>query len=215
MTDFAAQRLNMVESQVRTDDVTDAAVIAAMRTVPRELFVPANRRGIAYCDAPIEVAPRRFLLDPRALAKLLQLACLGGGDRVLDVACATGYSTALIAKIAGEVVGLEQDRALAQTASELLAAVGNARIVTGRFVDGYRDGAPYDAIVINGAVETVPQVLLEQLAEGGRLVCVMREHARGRGALYLRKHGRIGQKTAFDAVGPLLPDFRQTVGFVF
>lgn len=215
MTDYAAQRLNMVESQVRANDVTDTRVIAAMRAVPREKFVPGAKRGIAYADAAVEVVPGRFLLDPRTFSKLLQLAEIDSSDIVLDVGCATGYSSAVIAQLARQVIGLEQDAGLVRMASDALPAIAakNISIVQGALVEGYRERAPYDAIVINGAVETIPDGLLAQLAEEGRLVTVTGKP--GRAILYVREHGRIGHRVAFDASVPPLVGFHKTVGFVF
>jgi len=217
MPDYAAQRLTMVESQVRANDVTDPRVSAAMRQIPREKFVPGAKRGIAYADAAIEVVPGRYLLEPRTIAKLLQLAEIGPNDSVLDVGCATGYSTAVIAQLARAVIGLEQDAALVRMASDAVPAVGakNAAVVQGSLAEGFRQKAPYDAIFINGAVEMVPEGLLSQLAEGGRLVAVIRSGALGRAHLYLREHGRVGYRIAFDASAPLLAGFREAVGFVF
>lgn len=217
MPDYAAQRHTMVESQVRANDVTDPRIAAAMREVPREQFVPGAKRGIAYADAAIEVARGRYLLEPRTFAKLLQLADVGPNDTVLDVACATGYSTAVIARLAKQVIGLEQDADLVRVAVETVPLTGakNATIVQGALVEGFGGKAPYDAIFINGAVETVPEVLLAQLAEGGRLVTVLHREAVGRACLYLREHGRVGHRIAFDAAAPLLAGFRESVGFIF
>jgi protein-L-isoaspartate(D-aspartate) O-methyltransferase len=217
MSDYAAQRINMVESQVRANDVTDVRVVAAMRTVPRETFVPGSKRAIAYADVPIEIVPQRYLLDPRSFSKLLQLAGIGPDDAVLDVGCATGYSTAVIARLARRVIGLEQDATLMRMASDALPAAGakNAAVVQGALAEGFREKAPYDVIFINGAVEKVPDGLLAQLAEGGRLVTVIQSGKPGQAALYLREHGRIGHRFAFDASVPLLTGFREAVGFVF
>lgn len=217
MPDYATQRLNMVESQVRANDVPDPRIAEAMRLIPREKFVPMVKRGIAYADAAIEVAPGRHLLEPRTFAKLLQLAEVQSSDSVLDIGCATGYSTAVIAQLAKSVIGLEQDADLLQTAYDAVPGVGvkNASIVQGALVEGYPAKAPYDAIFINGAVEEVPGALLAQLAEGGRLVAVIHSGALSRGTLFLREHGRVGHRSAFDAPAPLLAGFRETVGFVF
>jgi protein-L-isoaspartate(D-aspartate) O-methyltransferase len=217
MPDYAAQRLTMVESQVRANDVTDQRIAAAMREIPREKFVPGTKRSIAYADAAIEVAPGRFLPEPRTFAKLLQLADVRPEDSVLDVACATGYSTAVIARLARAAIGLEQDADLLRTAYETVPTVGtaNATIVQGALVEGFSGKAPYNVIFINGAVEKVPEGLLTQLAEGGRLVTVIRKGALDRACLYLREHGSVGHRFAFDAPAPLLVGFRETVGFVF
>jgi len=217
MPDYAAQRLNMVESQVRTNDVTDTRIHAAMREVPREQFVPNTKRAVAYAEAAIEIIRGRYLLEPRTFAKLLQLAAVTPNDAVLDIACATGYSTAVIARLAKTVIGLEQDADLVRVASETVPTVSakNATIVQGSLVEGFAAGAPYDVIFINGAVETVPDALLAQLAEGGRLVAVIKSGELGRATLYLREHGRVGQRIAFDAAAHPLVGFRNTVGFIF
>src|SRR5450432_4821505 len=158
MSDYAQQRFNMVETQVRTNDVTDPRIHAAMAAVARERFVPAARRATAYADVPVEVSPGRFLLDPRTFGKLLQLASLRSGDRVLDVACSTGYSTVVIARLVKSVIALEQDADLVRVASDMIPANGtvNATVVQGGLTEGVKDSAPYDAIFINGAVEAVP-----------------------------------------------------------
>lgn len=217
MPDYAAQRFNMVESQVRTSDVPDRRIQAAMLEIPRERFVPAPKRSMAYAEAPVEVVPGRFLLEPRTLAKLLLLADIGAEDRALDIGCTTGYATAVMARLARDVTGLETDVDLVRVACEMLPAVGaaNARVVQGSLVNGHPAGAPYDVILVDGGVETVPEAILGQLAEGGRLVTVVQQGTQGRARLYVRAQGRIGDREDFDAAAPLLPGFRQPAGFVF
>ncbi len=217
MPDYAAQRTHMVESQVRANDVTDVRIHDAMREIPRERFVPAVKRGVAYADGAIEVVANRYLLEPRTFSKLVQLAQIAPTDKVLDVGCATGYSTAVLARLAANVTGLEQDADLVRVASDMVPAVGatNIVIVQGSLAEGHRAGAPYDAIVVNGAIESAPEALLGQLTEGGRLVAVVQSGEQSRAHLYLRQNGRIGSRVAFDAWAPLLAGFRQKVGFVF
>lgn len=215
MPDFLTQRRNMVEAQVRANDVTDPRIQDAMREVPRERFVPSQKRGVAYADAAIEVVRGRYILEPRTFAKMLQLAQIGADDNVLDLACATGYSTAVIARLARNVIGFEQDADLVRVASETLADLKNVSVVQGSFVEGLKAKAPYNVIFINGAIEVVSDALLSQLAEGGRLVAVVREDALNRAYLFLREHGRVGHRPAFDASAPLLAGFKETVGFVF
>jgi protein-L-isoaspartate(D-aspartate) O-methyltransferase len=216
MSDYSLQRFNMVETQVRTNDVTDTRIHAAMNAIERERFVPTAKRAIAYADVPIEVAQGRFLPDPRTFAKLLQLAGVGAADSVLDVACATGYSTAVIAQLAKRITALEQDADLVRIATELVRASGvtNATVVQGGLTEGCKQRAPFDVIFINGATETIPQTLFGQLAEGGRLVAV-RHGSPGRAQLYVREKGRVGCRDDFDSATPLLAGFRKTVGFVF
>jgi len=217
MPDYTAQRLNMVESQVRANDVTDVRIHAALREVARERFVPAAKRAVAYADAAIELVPGRYMLEPRSFAKMLQLAEIAPGDSVLDIGCATGYSTAVLAKLAARVVGLEEDADLVRVACDMLAAVGarNARVVQGRLAGGHPASAPYDVIFIGGAVELVPDALLAQLAQGGRLVSVLQRGPQGRATLYLRDDAHVGHRPVFDASAPLLAGFRQPAGFVF
>ncbi|MEI9992816.1 MAG: protein-L-isoaspartate O-methyltransferase [Rhizomicrobium sp.] len=217
MADYATQRFNMVECQVRTNDVTDPRIHAAMQGVPRERFVPAAKRATAYADVPVEVAQGRFLLDPRTFGKLVQLAAPRAEDRVLDVGCATGYSTVVLAKIAKSVIGLEQDADLVRVASDMVPANGaaNATVVQGGLTEGVKAMAPFDVILIEGAVESVPESLLSQLAEGGRLAAIVNEGGQGRARLYVREKGGVGSRLDFDATVPLLAGFRKVVGFVF
>lgn len=217
MPDYLAQRLNMVESQVRTNDVTDVRVQEAMRAVPRERFVPAAKKGTAYAEAPLELVSGRFILEPRTFAKLLQLAEIKPTDSILDVACGTGYSSAVLARLGARVIGLEQDADLVRAATELLPAVGatNVAAVQGSLADGHKAKAPYDVIVVNGAIEIRPDALLAQLAEGGRLVAIQKSGADSRAVVFLKEDGTLGKRADFDADAPFLAGFRQKAGFVF
>jgi protein-L-isoaspartate(D-aspartate) O-methyltransferase len=208
-------RITMVETQIRPADVTDQRVLGAIAAVPREKFVPRAAVALAYADVPVQVAPGRYLLDPRSFAKLLQLADIGPADRVLDVGCATGYSAAVLARLGAEVVALEQDADLVRAASQLLAdAVGKVEVVQGGLVEGVKNQAPYDVIFINGAVEEVPESLLSQLAEGGRLVTCIND-GQSRAFLFLKEKGKVGKRPDFDAEVPVLAGFRKAVGFIF
>jgi len=217
MPDYAAQRATMVETQLATSGVANPRVQAAMAAVARERFVPGNKRAMAYCDLPVEVAPGRHLLDPRSFAKLLMLADVQAGDRVLDVGCATGYSAAVLSLLAKSVVALEQDAELVRIAHDLLAAFGaeNATVVQGALAEGVPVKAPYDVIIVGGAIEETPEKLLSQLGEGGRLVAVVQRGPQGRGHLFVKENGRIGLRADFDASVPVLSGFRRAVGFVF
>ncbi len=217
MPDYAAQRFNMVEAQLRTNDVVDPRLLAAMGAIPRERFVPAAKRALAYSDVPVEVAPGRYLLDPRSFAKLIELASVRAADTVLDVGAATGYSSAVLARLAGNVVALEQDAELVRIAYDILPSIGaaNAVVAQGALNQGLKAKAPYDVIVVNGAIAGPPETLLGQLAEGGRLVAVLADGAAGQAELFLREHGRIGRRPGFDAAVPQLVGFSKTVGFVF
>jgi protein-L-isoaspartate(D-aspartate) O-methyltransferase len=223
MTDFAAARRMMVDGQVRTSDVTDLRLIAAMMEVPRERFVPPGKQAIAYLDFDIPVtdgkgrAPARCLLKPMVLAKLLQTAEVGEGDHVLDVGCATGYSSAVLAKLAGSVVALEEDAELARAAEANLAAVGarNVTVAVGALAKGWPAGALYDVILLNGSAERAPKVLLQQLKEGGRLVGVVGRPPSAKAMLYRSFAHEVSGRPVFDAGAPLLPGFTEPPAFVF
>lgn len=217
MPDFAAQRSNMVASQVLASGVTDDRILASLNKVERERFVPTAKRAIAYAETAIEVVAGRWLMDPRTFALLLDAAGIDRDDKILDVGCATGYSTAVLSQLGGRVIGLEQDADLVRIAAEAVQSLGaqNAVIVQGALAEGFKGEAPYDVIVVNGGIEIVPKALLAQLAPGGRLVAVVGGEAQSRATVFLNENGRIGKRIAFDASVPALAGFRQPVGFVF
>ncbi len=216
MTDFAAARRNMVDGQVRTADVTDLRIISALLEVPREAFLPPAQAGLAYLDldVPLGEAGRR-LMKTMVLAKLIQAADLAANDRVLDVGCATGYAAAVLARIAGQVVALEQDAGLAQAARAALAVMANVTVQTGPLTGGWPQGGPYDAIVVEGATEFAPDVLLRQLKDGGRLVCVLGAGPGAKAMLYRRSGQESGGRAIFDAAAALLPGFVKPPEFAF
>jgi protein-L-isoaspartate(D-aspartate) O-methyltransferase len=219
MTDFATARRNMVDGQVRTADVTDLRVLSAMLEVPREQFVAPVMAGLAYLDLDVPVGegarPSRRLIKPMVLAKLIQAAELAATDRVLDVGCVTGYAAALLARIAGEVVALEQDAALAEAARAALSPLPNVGVASGPLIDGWAQGAPYDAILLEGATEFAPETLFRQLKDGGRLVCVLGAPPGAKAMLYRRSGGEVGGRPLFDAAAPVLPGFVKPPEFVF
>ncbi len=223
MTDFAAARANMVESQVRPNDVTDPRILQAMLDIPRENFIRASLRPVAYMDEDVrldtggrEAAPR-YLMAPMVLAKLIQLAEIEPADLVLDIGCGTGYSCAVAARMAEAVVGLESDQGLAEDATRTLLEleVDNAVIVTGPLADGYAAEGPYDVILMQGSVPAVPETLLAQLKDEGRLVTVIGDRNFGRAMLYRSVNGDIAAVAAFDAGVPPVPGFEQEAEFVF
>jgi protein-L-isoaspartate(D-aspartate) O-methyltransferase len=215
MTDFAAARRHMVDGQVRTTDVTDLRVIAAMLEVPRENFMPPAATALAYLDLDVPVGASRRLLKPMVLAKLLQAAELASTDRVLDAGCATGYGAAVLARIAGQVVALEQDAGLAKAASAALSSMPNVSVVSGPLAEGWPQGAPYDVVVLEGATEVAPHELCRQLKDGGRLVCVLGSGPGSKAMLYRRSGGEVGGRVVFDATAALLPGFAKTPVFAF
>jgi protein-L-isoaspartate(D-aspartate) O-methyltransferase len=223
MIDFAAARRTMVDSQVRPSDVTDLRVIAAMLDVPRERFVPVGQADLAYLDFDVPATaaehgkPARRLLKPMVLARLLQAAEIADGDHVLDVGCATGYSSAVLAQLAHSVVALEEDAALAELARDNLRALGvsQAQVMSGPLAEGWPPQAPYDVILLNGASEVAPRTLLLQLKPGGRLVGVLGRGPAGKAMLYCAIGGECGGRPIFDAAAPLLPGFSAPPAFVF
>ncbi len=223
MADFAAARRMMVDGQIRTNDVTDPRLLAALFDIPREAFVPRAMRGLAYLDLDLSVtegtdgkAPRR-MLKPMTLAKLIQALSPVDSDRVLDVGCATGYSSALLARLAASVVALDADAGLTALAKSSLSEAGirNVEVVTGSLGGGAPAKAPFDVILMEGAVEFVPQTLLDQLAEGGRLGCVQGAGPAAKAEIYSKNRGEISARPIFDAAAPLLPGFQKAVAFVF
>ena len=217
MFDTATARRMMVDGQVRTADVTNPDLIAAMLAVPRELFVPPTVAGQAYFDADITVGNGRALLKPMVLAKLIQAAQVSDTDHVLDVGCATGYSSAVLSRVVGSVVALEEDTTLAGQARAALAATGTAAVVvaTGPLTAGWPAAAPYDLILLNGSTEIAPEALGRQLKPNGRIAGVFGRGPNGKGILYRMVEGHLVGRPVFDAAAPLLPGFAATPAFVF
>ena len=218
MTDHAAARRNMVSGQIRTNRVTDERLIEAMEEIPRERFVPHAKRGVAYVDEDVEIAPGRYLMEPMVLARLVQEAGVAADDVVLDIGCGTGYATAVISRLAGTVIALDVDGSLAGEAERTLSAVGadNAIVVTGPLAEGYASQAPYDVMLLGGAVDHLPQALADQLAEGGRIVGVLREAGGvGQATLWARHRGALSSRCLFEASLPPLPGIARPVRFEF
>lgn len=217
MPDFDAARLHMIDGQILPSKVTDARLVAAMGSIAREEFVPKGLRGVAYVDEDLEVAPGRYLMEPMVFARLLQDARIDETCSVLDIGCASGYSTAVLGKLAGVVVALESDDALATRANESLASAGvdNVAVMAGDFRRGLAEQGPYDIVIFEGAIPEVPGAILDQLAEGGRLVAVTLESGVGKANLFTKLRGVVGRRELFDANIPLLPGFEREEGFVF
>ncbi len=217
MMDFARARYNMVESQVRPGGVMDLRVIAAMEEVPRELFVPQEKRSLAYVDEDLPIGAdargnTRWLMEPLTLGRMLQLADIGARDCVLDVAPATGYSTAILCRLAESVIALEHDEELARRATanlERLECV-NAAVVMGEHASGWRGEAPYDVILLNGRIEERPGALLDQLKDLGRLVCVFGPPHQAFIRVYTRRGRAISFIDYHHAAVPPVPGFAAT-----
>lgn len=222
MTDFAAARKKMVDSQLRTEGVVDPDVLAVMGSVPREAFVPARLKDLAYIDEDLPLdgstgtEPRR-LMRAAAFARLIEAASIAKSDIVLDVGCATGYSAAVLAGLADSVVAIESDSALAGAATANLTGldITNVAVVTAPLDPGYPDEGPYDVIVLEGSVEVVPDGLFAQLKEGGRLVAVVGYGRQALATVFTRTDGDIGRRPAFDAKVPPLPGFSRPKAFAF
>ena len=221
MAEYLTARIKMVENQLRANKVTDEPLIEAMRTCPRESFVPHAKRSVAYADEDLAIAPGRALMEPMLFARLAQLAEIDNQDLVLDVGAGCGYGAAVLARLASAVVALEEDETLAGMAGNALADLGdgagdNVVVETGPLPDGWPNQAPYDVIFLEGAIERRPSALLEQLAEGGRLVAMQRGPSGvQRGTLYLKRNGVVAERAVFDGATPVLPGFAAAPAFSF
>ena len=218
MADYAAARLNMVESQVRPNKVTGHRLLEALLDVPRERFVPERLRGVAYVDDDILLAAGRYLMEPMVFARLAQVAEIKPTDSVLEVGGASGYGAAVLARLAARVVSLESDAALARTEQTLLRDLGvsNVKVVVAPLVEGYAADAPYDVILFSGAAERLPPRIIDQLADGGRLVAVVAPpNEPGRATVVTRIGGALSRRIIFDAGTPVLPGLQLEPGFAF
>jgi protein-L-isoaspartate(D-aspartate) O-methyltransferase len=223
MNDFSEARFNMVESQIRPNQVTDARLLRALLDVPREKFVPSSMQALAYMEEEIVVAqafagaPTRSLMSPMPQARMMQLAEVEPDDLVLDVGCVSGYSTAVLARLAESVVGLECNESLAEQATQALMELeaDNAAVVSGPLPEGYASEGPFDVILLNGSVPEVPGGLLKQLKDGGRLVAIVAQSNFGEATLFRNSGGRVSQRSVFDASAQPLPGFEREQEFVF
>lgn len=215
MSDFAEARQAMVDSQIRPSDVTDRRLLAAFESVPRELFTPRSKHASAYADAEVGTSDQRRMMRPRDLAKLIHAADVQSDELVLDIACGRGYSTAILARMAETVVGVENDEDGLSRASGILSECGadNAVVIDADPKNGMPDQGPYNVIFVNGAVEEVPQTWLDQLAEGGRLAVVVRKGPVGKATIFSRSAAGIGERVVFDAAVSPLPGFEREQSF--
>lgn len=215
--DFAQARDQMVDSQVRPNDVTDQRIIHAMRTLPRERFAPPAKKAVAYGDMELEVAPGRTLMRARDLSKLIHALGAKSHERGLEIAGATGYGAAVLAACCKEVIAHDPDPELSFAAKAALESAGvtNVRTVSTAAVDGWADAAPFDVIVLNGAAEFVPDAWLAQLAQGGRLAVIVRQGAAGSARIYTKSGDAIAYRVAFDAAPPVAPGLVKPAAFAF
>ena len=215
MSDFAARRTMMVDTQVRPSDVTKFPIIEAMLTVPREQFVPSEQIEAAYISENVPLAAGRVLLEPRTFAKLLDALGIESSELVLDVGAGMGYSSAVIARMAEAVIAVEEDESLASEAQTILMEqdADNVIVHTGSLVEGAADHGPYDVIVVEGGVADVPEALLAQLKEGGRIGCVFMEDELGVVRIGYKIDGELSWRYAFNASAPVLSGFEKHAAF--
>lgn len=223
--DHATQRRNMVDCQLRPNRVADERILAAMGELPREQFLPKARRGVAYVDEAVPIAPGRYLTEPMVLGRLIETAAVKPTDVALLIGCGTGYAAAVLARVASVVVAIESDPQLAAEATRILGSLGinTVSVIEGPLARGCPEQSPFDVIVFDGAITEIPPAIAGQLADGGRLVAVIAPATRispaaalpGKAVLALRAAGTVSQREVFDAGTPLLPGFEKKRGFVF
>jgi protein-L-isoaspartate(D-aspartate) O-methyltransferase len=216
--DHARARITMVENQLRPNRIDEPRLLDAMREVPRERFLPKLLRGVAYADEDLRLPAGGHLIDPLVLARLIQAAQIRPQDVVLVVGCSTGYAGVVLARMAATVILLQLGAAAAEQVESLLEelAVDNVVVVTGDDpAAGHPSQAPFDVILLVGAVPEVPAALLEQIGEGGRLAAVVESGRIGKGTLFTRLHGVVGRQVLFDAGIPRLPGLQERVEFAF
>ena len=216
MSDYSTRRVMMVDTQVRPSDVTKFPIIAAMLAVPRENFVPDAQREAAYAGLNLQIGDRRVILEARSLAKLLDFIDIQPGERVLDLGAGLGYASAVIASLGGSVVSVEQDTALAALARARLDVAGfdEVKVVNAQLTTGSPSDGPFDAIIIQGAVESVPESITSQVKDGGRIGAIFMDGALGTARIGRKQDGVVSWRYAFNATAPVLPGFETRREFV-
>jgi protein-L-isoaspartate(D-aspartate) O-methyltransferase len=216
-TNEEAIRRHMIDGLLLPNDVTDERVIEAIELVNRQSFVSAERKGVAYIDKSIKVADGRYMMDPLSFAKLLSEADIRPNELALDVATNTGYSAAVLSKLVEAVVAIEENKELSETATKNLADENcdNVAVINSTHTDGLAKQGPYDLIFINGMIDDVPHELLEQLNEGGRILCVLNKDGFGRASIVTYNDKITGVRILFDSAAPKLPGFEKEDEFVF
>ncbi len=218
MEDYAAQRTAMINSQIRTDHVTDKALLDALAKTPREAFAPENRQAFVYADCETQIDEGRALMRPCSFARLVEALDIKPTDLVLDIACGLGYSTAIFSHLAEMVIALEDDATRVERASHILANLGldNNAVIEGKLENSLPEHGPFDAIFVNGAVERVPEAWLELLSqEHGRLAVIVHQKTYGEARLYIRSGHHTSYRTLFETRSQMLPGFEKKPGFVF
>ncbi|PHS27864.1 MAG: protein-L-isoaspartate O-methyltransferase [Robiginitomaculum sp.] len=217
MFDVEAARRAMVNSQIRVNDVTDPRLLAALSTLPRELFVPKAEASTAYGERDVPLGGGRYLIKPREFAKLVDALGIGPSDLVLNIGAGRGYSAAILGALAETVVALEPDESLRACAEKTLSLVhaDNVAVIDGDLRAAAPDQGPFDVIFVDASVSSMPQTWLDQLAENGRLGVFERDGGAGHGVVYVRVNGSVGRRVVFDASIPYLPGFEPAKTFSF
>ncbi len=215
MSNFSQRRTMMVDTQVRPSDVTKFPIIEAMLSVPRESYVPDEKREVAYVSEILALGHSRVLLEPRTFAKMLDALDIAPDELVLDLGCGLGYSTAVLARLAEAVVAIEENQEFAKEAQEKLSSNGvdNAAVLEGKLSEGAAQHGPYDAIIIEGAVEQIPEGILEQLKEGGRIAAIFMENTLGVVRIGYKIDGRMTWQYSFNGAAPTISGFEKTREF--
>ena len=217
MNIFVEARKNMILSQLEPNNISNKKLLSAMGNIPREKFLSEKSNAQAYLDSNIEIEDGRYLVSPMIFAKMIQFANIKPNEVVLDIGCCTGYSTAIIAHLAATVVGLESNKRFIEKATELLGhlEIDNAAVVQGDLEKGYPEQGPYDVIILNGSTVNLPENILDQISDGGRVIYIEGLAPLGK-AVYFEKRGKVfGKKILFDAVAPIIPGFEQNPKFQF
>ena len=218
MPDFDRLRQTMVDTQLRTNKVRDERILDSMAEIPREKFTPRDVSSLAYLDEDIPIGPNRAMIEPMILARMIQATDLNSEEVVLDVASGTGYSAAVLGRIARVVVAVESDDEMVQKSSQQMVELGMDNVVVekGPIEFGWSEQAPYDVILVNGSCGAVPETYFEQMSEGGRL-CAIKKEENGIGSawLWMKQNGTVSGRRLFDANIFDLPELKCEVGFSF